>query len=239
MTTPNPEEIDYKNPPFPLTAIDRQLLATKDSDYHRITWIDLKQIIAKNTLEDLKRLPSDLKRYLAWSHNIKAQYGSITTFVIRERLRWTPEPSPSPSSTKPGTPSTTDSGPPLFAHHSPIPFADERDYAVLPNDWPYGFEPGITHLLVWTKTRIPVDEVRGDVTGESRQLVEEFVARFFVRDLRCKEDADGDGADARERVQWFKNWVGLQSVRGVDHVHVLVKDVPQGVLEKWAERRDL
>lgn len=39
------DELDLNNPPFPLTAIDRQLLVTKDEDFHRITWADLKQII--------------------------------------------------------------------------------------------------------------------------------------------------------------------------------------------------
>lgn len=40
-----PDEIDYNDPPFPLTAIDREVLATKDEDYHRITWEDLREII--------------------------------------------------------------------------------------------------------------------------------------------------------------------------------------------------
>lgn len=43
----DPDDIDYDNPPFPLTAIDRELLATKDEDYHRITWDDLKRIIGE------------------------------------------------------------------------------------------------------------------------------------------------------------------------------------------------
>jgi hypothetical protein len=42
-----PDEIDYDNPPFNLTAIDREILATKDEDYHRITWADLKRIIGE------------------------------------------------------------------------------------------------------------------------------------------------------------------------------------------------
>ena len=37
--------LDLNNPPFHLTAIDREILATKDEDYHRITWSDLKEII--------------------------------------------------------------------------------------------------------------------------------------------------------------------------------------------------
>lgn len=170
---------------------------------------------ATNSLEKLLRLPSDLRRYLAWSHRTKQQYGSITNFVIQERVHWTP---------------LSPTGPPRFAYHSDIPFEDPRDYAVLINDWPYGFEEGIIHLIVWTKTPIAVDDIRGDVTPESRRLINDFVERYFVRDL------DEDGVD---RVTWFKNWVSLQSIRGVDHVYILVRPVPQPVLRKWTEREDL
>ena len=119
------EEIDYDNPPFPLTAIDRELLSMRDEEFHQITWSDLKSIIQDNTLEELKRTPSDLRRYLAWSHDIKQRYGGITNFVIQERLHWTP---------------LSPTGRPLFEHRSSTPFADRSDYAVLVNDWPYGFE---------------------------------------------------------------------------------------------------
>lgn len=61
-------------------------------------------------------------------------------------------------------------------------------------------------------------------------MIEGFVERTFVQPL---------GEDGRERVLWFKNWVSLQSVRGVDHVHVLVKDAPRELLERWVERKDL
>lgn len=37
--------LDLENPPFPLTAIDRGILATKDEDYHQITWEDLQTIV--------------------------------------------------------------------------------------------------------------------------------------------------------------------------------------------------
>jgi hypothetical protein len=100
---------------------------------------------------------------------------------------------------------------------------------VLINDWPYGFSEGIVHILVWTKTRIDVDDVRGDVTPESRRLIEDFIDHFFVQDL----------PRGRDQVMWFKNWVSLQSVRGVDHVHVLARDVPEDKLKKWTSRKDL
>ena len=45
MADVKPEDINLDDPPFPLTAIDRQVLATPDEEYHRITWEDLKHII--------------------------------------------------------------------------------------------------------------------------------------------------------------------------------------------------
>jgi len=37
--------LDLNNPPFPLTAIDREILATQDEDYHKTTWEDLENIV--------------------------------------------------------------------------------------------------------------------------------------------------------------------------------------------------
>jgi hypothetical protein len=39
------DELDLDNPPFPLTDIDRKVLATKDEDFHRYTWDDLRNIV--------------------------------------------------------------------------------------------------------------------------------------------------------------------------------------------------
>ncbi|KAM3416382.1 hypothetical protein BST61_g7980 [Cercospora zeina] len=217
------DDIDLNDLPFPLTAIDREILATKDEDYHLTTWEDLKHIIATNTLEQLKRLPSDLRRYLAWSHNIKRSHGSITSYVIHERLHWKP---------------LITTSAPTFSHSSSTPFSDPRDYVVLLNDWPYGLAPGITHLLVWSKTPIATDQERGDVTEASRKVIEEFVERYFVEEMMRAEGSDESREAAREKVLWFKNWVSLQSVRGVDHVHILVRDAPEAVLEKWTRRYD-
>ena len=81
------------------------------------------------------------------------------------------------------------------------------------NDWPYGFDSGIKHILVWTRTPIAVDDDRGDVTPESKRIIEDFVERQFVHALA--KEAGISNEKARERVMWFKNWVSLQSVRGV------------------------
>ena len=148
----------------------------------------------------------------------------MTNFVCKERLHWEPlKPSSSPYEEVNG-----DSGP-LFHCNDPRPFASPKDYKILLNDWPYGISPNITHLVVWLKTPIPVQQPEGYLTPESTELIEGFVQRTFVEPLR-------EMGQGRDQVQWFKNWVGLQSVRGLDHFHVLVRDVPAEVLEQWVGR---
>lgn len=119
-------------------------------------------------------------------------------------------------------------GQPPFTPTSTVPFEDPSDYRVLLNDWPYGLEPGITHIVVWTRTIIPADSVSGDVTPKSRELIQDFVKRYFV-------DTLGPGGETR--VLWFKNWVALQSVRSLEHFHVLVRDVDDDILERWTGER--
>jgi len=119
-------------------------------------------------------------------------------------------------------------GSPPFTPISQKPFENPSDYRVLVNDWPYGFVPGITHLVVWTRTAIATEPGRGDMTPGSRETVEAFVKRYFVDSL---------GTGGADRVVWFKNWVALQSVRALDHIHVLVKDVDAKTIEDWTRER--
>lgn len=114
-------------------------------------------------------------------------------------------------------------GPPPFTYKSAVPFDNPSDFQILINDWPYGLAENITHIVVWCKTPIPTDETSGDVTPDSRRLIKEFVGRTFVERL-----GGGDG-----RVLWFKNWVQLQSVRALEHIHVLVRDATKEDLEFW------
>lgn len=146
---------------------------------------------------------------MKWTAETKAQYGSMTQYLLANRL---------PKSW----------GQPPFTPESTVPFAKEADYRVLLNDWPYGLEPNITHIVVWTRTFIATDGERGDMTPESRELVRDFVKRYFV-------DSLGQGGE--DRVLWFKNWVALQSVRSLEHIHVLVRDVDDDMLERWTGER--
>jgi Protein of unknown function (DUF3605) len=116
-------------------------------------------------------------------------------------------------------------GSPPFAFSSPIPMASPDDYKILINDWPYGFTDEITHIVVWSKTPIATDEETGDMTTESRKVLGDFVRRTF-------EERLGEG-----NVLWFKNWVHLQSVRALEHFHVLVRGASVDDLEFWTGER--
>jgi hypothetical protein len=142
---------------------------------------------------------------MSWTRDTKAQYGSMTNYLIQHRLPW---------------------GSPPFTYRSSIPFHDPSDYKILINDWPYGLTENITHIVVWSKMPIPTDEKTGDVTDESRRLIRDFVRRTFV-----------DRLGGEDKVLWFKNWVQLQSVRALEHIHVLVKDADKEDLEFWTGKK--
>ncbi|KAK3368211.1 hypothetical protein B0H63DRAFT_528586 [Podospora didyma] len=196
--------------PFPLTDVDKWVLSQTDEEYSYHTWDDLRIIIQKNDLSVLKRKPSDLRRYMKWTAETKAEYGNMTNYLLAHRLpkAW---------------------GSPPFSPVSHTPFEDPSDFRVLKNDWPYGFTPGIVHIVVWTRTVIPTDSEKGDMTPESRKTVDDFVKRYFVERL---------GLGGEDRVMWFKNWVALQSVRALEHIHVLVRDVDPAVVDEWTRERE-
>lgn len=94
------------------------------------------------------------------------------------------------------------------------------------NDWTYAVTPGISHIVVWSKKPLPVD-AEGALTVEGRKLVEDFVKREF------RDKAGEDESEEGSKVQWFKNTTSLQSVRALEHVHVLVRGVDEEVLKQW------
>ncbi|TLD34201.1 hypothetical protein PspLS_00376 [Pyricularia sp. CBS 133598] len=204
------EPVNIEEAPFPLTDVDKWVLSQTDEEFKYHDWEELREIIDNNKLEVLKRKPSDLRRYMKWTAETKAEYGSMTKYIMIHRL-----------------PKTWGDVP--FTPASSIPFADPSDYRVLLNDWPYGLAPGITHIVVWSRTMIPTDAETGDMTPESRKTVANFVKRFFVDEL---------GPGGEDRVMWFKNWVALQSVRTLEHIHIMVKDCNEAILQKWTRELD-
>lgn len=142
---------------------------------------------------------------MAWTAETNAQYGSMTNYLLAHRLpkAW---------------------GSPPFTPASSVPFHDKSDYSILINDWPYGLTADIAHIVVWSRTIVDTDPQTGDMTLESREVVSDFVKRVFVDKL---------GPEGEAKVLWFKNWAALQSVRTLEHIHVMVKDASQELLQDW------
>lgn len=211
-SNPDPTALPFprNNPPFALTAVDWQQLGLRDNEYTPHSWENLRHLISTGQLDELKRWPSQLKAYLAWTAHVKEKYGSATTYLLTQRLFWQQIDS--------GT------GAMAFDVRNAVPFADPNDFAILRNDWPYGHEKGISHICVWLKQRLPVDE-EGALSHEGRRIVESFVNTEFRVKAR-EEDKDS-------KVIWFKNTTNLQSVRSLEHLHVLVRRVDDNVLGQW------
>ncbi|KAH6715190.1 hypothetical protein BKA61DRAFT_722026 [Leptodontidium sp. MPI-SDFR-AT-0119] len=198
--------------PFYLTDTDRATLSMTDEEFVPYTWTDLKYSIAANDLSILPRSPSILRRYIEWSQEITANQGSTAKFLLRNRLFWATPESPLLSD-QPVVPS------------NPVPFADKTDYKIIYNDWPYGLTADITHLVVWMKTRLAVNE-SFEMTPQSRASVEDFIDRTFVQEMK----QSGIGNDS---VLYFKNVPRLQSVGAVEHFHVLIRGAKSELLDKW------
>ncbi|KAL9079413.1 MAG: hypothetical protein Q9157_001712 [Trypethelium eluteriae] len=169
-------------------AKDRRILSTKDEDYHYQTWSEVQRFIETNHLELFERVPTDMRRYKEYTWKLKREYGSVMNFILQERLKWNDMAC------------------------TGEPFTNSDDYKILYNDWPYGLEQKIVHLVVWTKFDLEDDPATDDLTPKARREIDEFVERTFRSRV------------PRNQVIWFKNWRSLKSVHAVEHFHVLLYD---------------
>ncbi|KAI6783802.1 uncharacterized protein J7T54_001678 [Emericellopsis cladophorae] len=180
-----------------LTPKDVGIIATPDSEYTAQSWDEVREIVATNSLENFKRVPSDLRRYRAIVYRLVQDYGSVHAFLLKERLRWEEPVKPRGA-----------------------PFELEDDYKILFNDWPYGVDKKIVHLVVWTKFALAEDPKTGDMTDQARRDTEAFMEKAFYKNV------------PRGRVIWFKNWAALKSVDAVEHFHVMMYDPDQCFVQR-------
>lgn len=131
-------------------AKDVGIMSTRDEDYQVQTWDEVLDIVRTERLYDFHRRPSELWRYREFIWNLKREYGSVLNFMLTQRLHWAEPVVPEGSR----------------------PFEHDEDVKVLLNDWPYGIDPRIVHLVVWTKFDLPDDP-------ETEADIERFVERKF------------------------------------------------------------
>ncbi|TDZ28346.1 N-acetylglucosamine-induced protein 1 [Colletotrichum spinosum] len=173
-----------------LSAKDVGILSTPDTEYHPQMWDHVRQLVQTNRLDLFQRKPSELRRYRLFIHQLVQEHGSLMEFVLKSRLGWEE---------------------PLKAKGKPFAFPDE-DLRILCNDWPYGIDGRIVHLVVWTKFELEEDAGTGDLTKAAREKIDAFVGQTFRRKMKSSS------------VIWFKNWRSLKSVLAVEHFHVMLFD---------------
>ncbi|MCJ1244678.1 hypothetical protein MMC30_001877 [Trapelia coarctata] len=186
-------------------AKDRGILSTLDADYKRQTWPEVQQIIKSNRIDRFQRVPSDLRRYLGYNAKLKKEYGSVMNFVLTERLQWK-DLTPSPS----------------------VSFTEPSDVKILYNDWPYGVDQKIVHLVIWTKFDLEDDPLMDDLTPRVRKEIDDYVDKTFCKRVRPDNvwlaHSSYVGVLMFKKVIWFKNWRSLKSVHAVEHFHIMLYD---------------
>ncbi|KAI0447782.1 hypothetical protein F4803DRAFT_181963 [Xylaria telfairii] len=172
-----------------LSAKDLGIISTPDEEYHLSTWPEVQKLILDNRLDLFQRVPSELRKYLQYTWKLKQQYGSVMDFILTQRLHWD----------MPITPKGK-------------PFESEQDIKILWNDWPYGLDRKIVHIVVWTKFDLEDDPSTDDLTEQARAEIDAFVLKTF-----------GSRVPSDHYI-WFKNWRSLKSVQAVEHFHVMLYD---------------
>jgi hypothetical protein len=115
--------------------------------------------------------------------HIKAEYGSVLRFMVTTRLGWDDG---NGEALKPrGRP---------FEYEGMARFGGYRvsdtwkvvtdqhcidDIRIIYNDWPYGVDKDIIHLVVWTKFELEDDPVTGYLTASAQAAIESYVQETF------------------------------------------------------------
>ncbi|EST07678.1 Protein of unknown function DUF3605 [Kalmanozyma brasiliensis GHG001] len=110
------------------------------------TWSDLLDIVSSGNLQSLSRHPDDLAEYFAWMDSVKSSYGSVTSFLLRERFTATKLLEVASSSK---------------ASHGSIASSEDEvrfrsafkvgiECQILTNDWPYSVPSTVSHQVVWS-----------------------------------------------------------------------------------------
>ncbi|ESZ92381.1 hypothetical protein SBOR_7236 [Sclerotinia borealis F-4128] len=191
-----------------LSHKDISILHTPDTLFQRLSWPLILQIIHSNRLDLFQRKPSDLRLYLEFCYNVKRQYGSVMRYILDVELQW------------------DDSDKDSWSGENENGNENENVLRVRVNDWPYGVDEKIVHLVVWSKCAWEDDAETGDIRDDVKREIDRWVDRIFGE--RC----------GSENVIWFRNWRSLKSIHAVEHFHVMLYD-PDPEFVREVTKRDI
>jgi hypothetical protein len=146
-----------------------------------LTWVRVKKIIEKGELALLGRSDTQQQEYDAFREGLVHEWDSVGDFILHTK----------------------------FGIGASINLQSSRKYShrdeitssrivVGPNDFPYNFEPGICHVIVW--------KIGGDLTTEDIN--------------ECIQQIKNSNAGLRDLAMYI-NPPALKSIPDVDHAHIL------------------
>lgn len=162
-----------------LTDKDRRIIGTPNDQYTVLTWPAVQKVIAGNRIDTFQRIPYELRRYRGFVWKIEREHGSILNFIMTQRLHWEEPLKPEGK-----------------------PFECPGDIKILWNDWPYGIDEKIAHLVVWTKFELVDDPETGFLTPEASKGIDDFVHKTLSP--RLEKDRVGDGDGGENDFAWFE-----------------------------------
>lgn len=176
------------------------------------SWPRVKELIKTGKLDQLVRSKETAEEYRV--HKASLRNIDVSLYIL-SRLNWSIDELAYLNTYK--FPSTNDK---IAAC-----LTDKGYYKITKNDYPYNFESDVYHLLVWSKINIPLYD---DDTNESTKNVhmydriEEFLELNVHQRLKISKDD----------YCWFINYVSLQSIRSISHIHLLIRTSDRDIIEK-------
>lgn len=177
-----------------------------------MNWASIKQNIESGELQNLKRSPIETEKYHEHKRILAEKNIEIGDYILN-KLGWTLTELASVNDIS-------------EEEKLSLSFSRKDLYKLSVNDFPYNFEPQVSHLLIWSKINLPLynkNESSTDMNPEMKTKIETFIHNNLSKylDLDMKDD-----------YCWFINYRNLQSIKGIAHVHLLIRCVdengPQG-----------
>ncbi|KKA26115.1 hypothetical protein TD95_004701 [Thielaviopsis punctulata] len=182
------------------SARDIALISAPEASFRPLSWAECNAIVRANDLEKFCRSPLALRSYREAMYTVRREHGSVMAFLVNHRVGW-PGDSAKPTPGK-------------------APFEEPADYKIIFNDWPYGIDSRIVHLVVWTKFELMEDPETGRLTEKAWKEIDDFVGQTFRSHVPA------------ENVIWFKNWSAIKSVKALEHLHVMMLDPDPAFISK-------
>ncbi|KAI5952995.1 hypothetical protein CANMA_005020 [Candida margitis] len=183
------------------------------------TWTQIQQIVNANQLESFARSEEQYYKYQQFKSDLSSQGITLNDHVLKDELQW------KQSDIRCQTSPATKSLPREYSISQPqdLIFYSDDDIKIIYNKFPYYFKDSVIHLCVWSKLIIPddINSPEGDISPLTKRIIERYLKKTFI-----------DKGVSKNNLVWFRNWTSLQSVRSVSHIHVLLHDVDDGLIQK-------